>query len=192
VGEESDAARAQVLIARATVAEELERLEAAARAAVDIPAKVRRHPVRAAGIAAGAGFFAVGGPRRVLRGARRLVLGPEEPLPKSMLPEEIDKSLRKLGTDGEKVRGTIEREFARYLEQSAPDRRNRDLAGILAVFLSALGRGVMLRGAQRIADQILSPDVEGYRQQLERVRSRTATPPADATATGGAERPPTR
>jgi hypothetical protein len=40
VGEGSDTARAQVLAARQDLAGELGRLEASARAAVDVPAKV--------------------------------------------------------------------------------------------------------------------------------------------------------
>jgi hypothetical protein len=116
VGEGSDNARAQVLAARQDLAGELGRLEASARAAVDVPAKVKRNPVKAAGVAAGAGFLLIGGPPKVFRRAKRFVLGPAEPLPKSMLPDEIDKALSKLGDDGDKVRGTLEREFAAYLE----------------------------------------------------------------------------
>ena len=41
---ETDAARDRVLAARAALGEELETLEASARAAVDIPAKIRRRP----------------------------------------------------------------------------------------------------------------------------------------------------
>ena len=61
MGEGSDAARAQVLAAREALADELERLEASARTAVDVPAKVRRNPGKAVGVAAGAGFLLVGG-----------------------------------------------------------------------------------------------------------------------------------
>ena len=102
---ETDAARDRVLEARAALGEELETLEASVRAAADIPAKIRRNPARAAAVAGGAGFLAIGGPRRVLRAGRRAVFGAPAPFPKSMLPEEIDKSLRRLGDDGDKVRG---------------------------------------------------------------------------------------
>ena len=112
MGEGTAAARAEVLAARAALDEELVRLEASARAAVDIPAKVRRNPVKAAGVAAGVGFVAVGGPRKLFRRAKRAVMGPEEPLPERMLPEEIEKALKRMGGDGAKVRGLLEREFA--------------------------------------------------------------------------------
>ena len=104
MGEGTAAARAQVLAARQALDEELVRLEASARAAADVPAKVRRNPVKAAGLAAGAGFVVVGGPQRLFRRAKRAVVGPQEPLPKSMLPEEIEKSLKRMGKDGDKVR----------------------------------------------------------------------------------------
>ena len=64
---ETDAARDRVLAARASLGEELEVLEASARAAVDVPAKIRRSPAKAAAIAGGTAFVVLGGPRRVLR-----------------------------------------------------------------------------------------------------------------------------
>ena len=48
MGTRTDAAHAQVLAARADVEEQVDRLEAAGRAAIDIPAKVRRSPAKAA------------------------------------------------------------------------------------------------------------------------------------------------
>ena len=151
MGEGSDAARAQVLAAREALADELERLEASARTAVDVPAKVRRNPGKAVGVAAGAGFLLVGGPKRVFRRAKRAVLGPPEPLPTSMLPKEIDKAIRELGDDGEKVRGTIEREFASYLEQTAPQRKKRDVGTVGTILaLTVIRRRVRaLRPAAR-------------------------------------------
>ena len=64
MGTEAEAARAEVVASREAFSAELVRLEAAGRAAVDIKAKVRRNPAQAAGLAAGAGFLALGGPRR--------------------------------------------------------------------------------------------------------------------------------
>ena len=109
MGTEAEAARAEVVAAREAFSTELVRLEAAGRAAVDIKAKVRRSPAKAAGLAAGAGFLAVGGPLKVARGVGRALRGKREPLPPSLLPREVDKALRSLGDDGTKVRGTLER-----------------------------------------------------------------------------------
>jgi len=181
VGEGSDTARAQVLAAREALAEEFERLEASARTAIDVPAKVRRNPAKAVGLAAGAGFLLVGGPRRVFRRAKRVVLGPTEPLPKSMLPEQIDKAIRELGDDGDKVRGTIEREFASYLEQTAPQRKQRDLGTVTAIMLSALVRPLFERYGKQLIDQLFSTDRDEFEEQLAKVRAR-----ANGAATGDA------
>jgi hypothetical protein len=125
VGTRTDAALAEVVAARAGLAGEVDRLEAAGRSAVDIPAKIKRSPGKAAAVAGGAAFLAVGGPRRVFRRARKVVTGHEDaPLPKALLPKDIEKALKKLGTDGDKVRGTLERDFSHYLDERAAQRRN--------------------------------------------------------------------
>lgn len=189
MGEGSDSARAGVLAARARVDEELVRLEASARAAVDVPAKVRRNPGKAVGVAAGAGFLLVGGPQRLFRRAKRAVMGPPEPLPKSMLPGEIDKALSSLGEDGDKVRGTLEREFAAYLDQTAPARKERDLTAVIAIVLSSLARPLITKAGRQLIDQIFATDPDAYRQQLERIRDRgrpstTPTGPTPPAAPG--------
>ena len=116
---ETDAARDRVLAARASLGEELETLEASARSAIDIPAKIKRSPAKAAAVVGGTAFLALGGPKRVFRAGKRAVTGEPEPLPPSMLPKEIDKALRALGDDGTKVRGALERDFAAYAKQRA-------------------------------------------------------------------------
>ena len=124
MGTRTDAALSQVVAARGDLAHEIDRLEAAGRAAVDIPAKIRRSPAKAAAVAGGAAFLAVGGPRRVFRRARKAVTGHEQaPLPKALLPKEIEKALKKMGSDGDQVRGTIERDFSKYLDERAKERR---------------------------------------------------------------------
>ncbi len=171
------AARHEAREARAALTEEIERLEASARAAVDIRAKVRRNPVRTAGIAAGAGFLLVGGPVRVARRARNAIFGKPDPLPRSMLPKEIDKALSELGPDGDRVRGTIEREFAEYLREKAPERRSRSLTGTAASLAGLVGRPVAQRVGRQLAEQLLAPDGPGFQEQLAKVRARRA--PAD-------------
>jgi ElaB/YqjD/DUF883 family membrane-anchored ribosome-binding protein len=181
------AARAEALAARAALDDEIDRLEASARAAVDIPAKIRRNPVRTVGAAAGAGFLLVGGPMKVLRRARNAVFGKPDPLPRSMLPREIDKAISELGDDGARVRGTIEREFAAYLKEKAPERRERDLPGVTASLLSQLGRPVVQRAGRRLAEELLSPRESSFADQLARVRGRRAdggSGPADPGGEG--------
>jgi len=181
---EVEAARAEVLAARAAVVDETARLGAAARSAVDIPAKVRQAPAKTAGIAAGAVFLAAGGPQRLVRRVRRAIWGPEADLPKSLLPEEVDKTLRKLGSDGEKVRGVLEREFAEYLEEKSEARKQRDLGAIAAIVAANVLKPASAQAGKRLAQSLFSPDQKGFEEALRRFRGGTAEPggaPASAS-----------
>ena len=161
MGAPTDAARAAAVASRATLQEEVVRLEASARAAVDIPAKIRRAPAKTAGLAAGAIFVAAGGPKRIFRRAIRAVRGPQADLPKSMLPKEVDKTLRKLGADGDKVRGTIEREFADYLEAKAPERKSRDLGATASLIAGQVLGPVTKRVGRQLAEELFTPKTAG-------------------------------
>jgi hypothetical protein len=172
VGARTDAARAEVLAAREGLDEELVRLEASGRAAVDIPARIRREPAKVLGTAGGAAFLLLGGPKRVLKGLQRAVQGEKADLPKSMLPPQIDKALRKLGPDGEKVRGTLEHEFAAYLDETAPKRRERDLTGTAAAVLGSVLLPVSKRLGKQLAERALDPDGFGFNDGMRRARER--------------------
>jgi hypothetical protein len=172
VGTRTDAAQAAVVAARADLAEQVDRLEAAGRAAVDIPAKVKANPAKAAGVAAGGAFLALGGPKRLFRRAKRAVTGKDEELPSELLPKEVEKTLRKLGTDGRAVRGTLEREFSRYLEDRQKERKREGLiAAVTGVAVTAL-RPIAIRGGRQIAERMLDPNQPAFNEQLERVRRR--------------------
>jgi hypothetical protein len=172
VGARTDAARAEVLAAREGLDEELVRLEAAGRAAVDIPARLRREPAKVLGTAGGAAFLLLGGPKRVLKGVRKAILGDKADMPKSMLPPEIEKQLRKLGPDGAAVRATLEREFADYLDEKAPQRRERDLAGTAAVLLGGVLKPVTERLGRQLAERALDPDGFTFAEGMRRARAR--------------------
>jgi hypothetical protein len=180
VAEDTDAARDRVLAARAALGEELEALEASARAAVDIPAKIRRSPAKAAAIAGSAGFVVLGGPRRLFGAARRRVFGPTAELPRQMLPKEIEKTLKKLGADGDKVRGAIERDFAAYAKEAEKDRG----VGALA---TAAARPLVLRGARAAAEWFFRPDEGGFQARLAEVRERARDEVAKRRAEGEPE-----
>jgi hypothetical protein len=192
VGARTDAARAAAVASRADLAEEVARLEAAGRAAVDIPAKIRRAPARTAGLAAGAAFMVAGGPKRVVRRLRRAVLGPEVDLPKSMLPREVDRTLRKLGTDGEKVRGTLEREFASYLDEKAEERRKRDLSATAALLGASVLGPVSKRLGARLAEELFTPKAAGrgtFDAAVQRARGRWSGGSGDAATLPGEPKP---
>jgi hypothetical protein len=186
VGTRTDAARSEVLAARAGLDEELVRLEASARAAVDIPARLRREPAKVLGTAGGAAFLLLGGPRRVFKGVRRAIFGPNAELPKSMLPPEIEKTLKKLGPDGAKVRGTLEREFADYLDEKAPQRRERDIGATAASLLGGVLKPVTERLGRQLAERALSPDGLTFADGMRRARERRN----GASAEGNGVKPP--
>ena len=172
MGTRTDAALAQVVAARAEFDTELDRLEAAGRAAVDVPAKIKRSPVKAAGVAAGAAFLVAGGPKRLFRRAKRAIRGEEEALPKSLLPDEIEKAVRKLGSDGKQVRGTLEREFAKYLDDRSKERKKEGIvAAATGIALGAL-RPVAIRSGKNLAERMMNPDGPSFEEQLEKIRSR--------------------
>ena len=175
---ETDAARDRVLAARVALGEELEVLEASARAAVDVPAKIRRSPGKTAAVVGGTAFVVLGGPRRILRRGKRAVFGAPEPLPESMLPEEIEKSLRSMGDDGAKVRGLLERDFAAYAQQRSRDRaQTRTL-----LFLT--GARPLLSGATKAATKwLFRTDDEGFQARLAQIRERGAKIGKDEAAT---------
>ena len=112
-------ARQAVVDARLAVEKELDELGLATKAAIDIPAKIRRNPVRTVGLGAGAAFLLLGGPKRVLRQVEHRVF-PKRRYRK-LTPAEIDRAIDRLGDeDQERVRAHIERDFASYLEKEHP------------------------------------------------------------------------
>jgi len=172
VGTRTDAALAQVVAARADLDAELDRLEAAGRAAVDIPAKVKREPVKAAGVAAGAAFLALGGPKRLFRRVKTAIRGEEDPLPSELLPDEINKVLKKLGSDGKKVQVTLDKEFAKYLDDRAKERKKEGVvAAVVALGTTAL-RPVAMRTGRQLVERMLNPDGPSFEEQMKRLRER--------------------
>jgi uncharacterized protein YjbJ (UPF0337 family) len=152
VAAEQDAARDRVLAARAAFDAELTGLGASARDAVDIPAKVRRSPAKAAAIVGGVAFILMRGPQRLWTAFRSRVFGRRGAMPDRMLPKEIEKTLDKLGKDGDKVRGTIERDFADSVKQRQKDRR-----AIPTVLLLAALRPALSYGARRAMEILTAP-----------------------------------
>lgn len=115
---EVEQAFAQLLAARSAFGEEIDGLTASTQAALDIPAKIRRNPVRTAALAGGAGFLLLGGPKRVLKAAGRALPGRKRDPYEGLLPDEIERVLKdsKLGRDP-RVRMAIEKDFAEYLRR---------------------------------------------------------------------------
>jgi hypothetical protein len=109
-------ALAKVDAARAELESSLDQMSSATQTALDVPAKIRRNPVKTAALVGGAGFLLAGGPRRVIRSALRTVR-PERPDPYAgLLPEEIEKVLKDVGlADDPEIRRALDQDFAEYL-----------------------------------------------------------------------------
>lgn len=174
---EQDAARDRVLAARAALDEELTELQGSARAAVDIPSKIRQSPAKAAAVAGGVAFLVLRGPQRLWRALREKVTGRPAPMPSRLLPKEIEKTLDKMGDDGDKVRGTLERDFASYVKEKQKDRR-----GMVSILLLGLIRPMITRGARRAGEFLMSPSPEGYPTRLDEIRARAGATADDARA----------
>jgi hypothetical protein len=172
VGARTDAARAEVVASRQLLLDEVAGLEAAGRSAIDIPAKIRRSPAKVAALAAGTAFIVLGGPKRTYRAIRRAVLGPKADLPKSMLPEQIDKALHSLGDDGNRVRGLLEREFVDYLEKNKPVREARDLRGTVSELGGNLLRPATAEAGKRLAKELFKPEGGSFHQVMDRIQAR--------------------
>jgi hypothetical protein len=172
VGARTDAARAEVVASRQLLLEEATRLQAVSRGTFDLPGRLVRQPARIGLAAAGLAFLVLRGPQRVYRGLRRIFLGPRANMPKSMLPKEIDKALRALGSDGEQVRGVLEREFAEYLERDRPRREARDVRGTVSELGGNLLRPITREAGKRMAKVLFSPDGPSFAAAMDRLKGR--------------------
>lgn len=111
-------AKAELEAARAATATSLDALTAATQSALDVPAKIRRNPVKTAALAGGAGFLIAGGPRRVLRFVGRRIRPATRDPDDGLLPHEIERVLRDSGVAGHpEVRQALEADFADYLRR---------------------------------------------------------------------------
>ena len=111
-------ARNQVLAARGTLEEDLDGLSEATRSALDIPAKVRRNPVKSVALAGGAGFLLLGGPRRLIRSATSRIFPTRRDPYDGLLPDEVERILKRSGAYNEPgVKEALEADFADYLRR---------------------------------------------------------------------------
>jgi hypothetical protein len=111
-------ARQQVAAARQNAETQLDAMGASARAAIDIPAKLKRHPVETAGVLGGTAFMLLGGPKRVAKAAERRFFPARANRPPTLLPKDVDKTIDRLPEeDREQIRAHLERDFSNYLQK---------------------------------------------------------------------------
>jgi len=115
---EVQAALDELIAARAELARSLDSFGDASRSALDIPAKVRRNPVKTAALVGGTGFLLMGGPKRVVRAMGRRVFGRRPDPHDGLLPAEIEQVLKDAGLAKDpEVRRALDKDFADYLRQ---------------------------------------------------------------------------
>jgi hypothetical protein len=175
VGEQAQQARQRVVEARAALADEVDDLGSAARTTFDIPATVRANPVQTAGLAGGAVFLAVGGPKKLIQGVRRAMRRGKPPRAKGLLPKEIERAVDALGEDGPYVKARLEREFASYIQDKKKNKQLEPTAQqsfwrLFDIMAGPLGT----QAARKLAEQLLQ------------------TPPPTTSGAADATRPPTR
>lgn len=158
-----------VAAARQALADELVKLEASVRSAVDIKAKVKRSPGKAAAAVGGTAFVVLGGPRKVFRSVKHRIVGQPDPLPPSLLPDQVEKAVRALGDDGAKVRGALEREFAAFVGDGVRTEnrfRRRLLYATAAPLASTVAREIIKRVAATSADDVAARE-EAIRARID-------------------------
>jgi hypothetical protein len=175
------AALAELKNARAAVAESLDQLSSSAQAALDIPAKIRRNPVKTAALIGGTGFLLAGGPRRVVRYAVRKVR-PERPDPYAgLLPPEIEKVLKDadLASDSE-VRRALNEDFADYLRQKGRYEPPPTAATALWRTFDRLAGPLGTAGARVLVQRLMEAEHDRSARRTEarrKARQRRATGP---------------
>ncbi len=107
-----------------------------------------------------------------------------------MLPDDIEKVVRQLGSDGDRVRGALEREFARYLSDRAKARSDGDFRELTTNVAANLLKPASSKLGRQLAEQLFAPDSEGLDDALAKVRARYAAKPDGADGSGAAKQRP--
>lgn len=151
-------AHEEVVAARKALGHELDELRGATRSAVDIPAKVKRNPVKTVGLLGGAGFLAVGGPKRILQAMERRVRPAKRDRLKGILPKDVEKLVDKTATNAEEVRQRLEQDFYDWMSkkrpQQAPANARQSFWKTYDSFLGPLGA----LGAKAMAEKLFAAD----------------------------------
>jgi len=177
-------ARQAVVDARLAVEKELDDLGLATRAALDIPAKIRRNPVRTVGVGAGAAFLLLGGPKRMLKQVEQRVF-PKRRY-RRLTPAEIDRAVDRLGEeDREAARAHLERDFASYLEKEhAKEQPNarRSFWGTYDTVMAIVGAAAARELVKRFLEVPQEARQEGAEKDAKVAQADAKAATADAKA----------
>jgi hypothetical protein len=132
MGATLDETRVELDSQRARVRATAERLEAAARHAVDLPARIRENPIQTAAIAGGLAFLLLGGPRRVVRQVRQAVRGSDAERAYAALPGSLRALVDSTAPGRGDARDEARRQLALAIHAWREDPKNRRKAARLA------------------------------------------------------------
>jgi len=99
-------ARQQVADARRATAAELDNLGTSTRAALDFPAKIKKHPLQTVGVVGGAAFLVTGGPKRVARAAEKRFFPKRGLRPPKLMPSFFSPRAKIWSSSMSGIRGT--------------------------------------------------------------------------------------
>ncbi|CAN5710484.1 hypothetical protein BH23CHL7_BH23CHL7_24620 [soil metagenome] len=168
-------ARQEVANARLAADAELDEMGSAVRAAVDIPTKVKRQPLKYGALGAGAAFLALNGPKRAIKGVEKRFFPRRHE--RRLTPKEIDRVIDRLPEEErDAVRRRLEREFAAYLRREHPKpepNARRSLWSTYDMFAGIVGGALMRELAKRFVEA-----------PANRNPAPRKSPPADEEAVG--------
>ncbi len=178
-------AHQEVVAARRQLGHELDELRVATRSAVDIPAKIKRNPVQTVGLIGGAGFLAVGGPKRVLQAVGRRVRPTKKDRFKGILPKDVEKLVDRTASNAEEVRQRLEQDFYDWMSkkrpQQAPANARQSFWKTYDSFLGPLGA----LGTKALAERLFAADAKRTTASGEQERpGSTSTADRIATSVG--------
>lgn len=142
MGATLDETRLELEAQRARVRATAQRLEAATRHALNLPARIRENPIQTAAIAGGIAFLVLGGPRRVVRKVRQTVRGSDAERAYAALPGSLRALIDSAAPGRGDARDEARRQLALALHAWREDPKNR-------------------RRAERLASETLSPPGPG-------------------------------
>lgn len=166
-----EVARAQDALhaARETAADEMNELGPALRRSLDFPTKIRRNPVQTAGIAGGAAFLLLGGPRKAAKALERRLFPKRYNRPPTLLPKHVDQALDRLEpADRDQVRGHLEKDFAAYIKKEHPKEpadARRSIWSTYDLILGTVGTRAAREMVKRLFDPPPSDDERGSRRR---------------------------
>jgi hypothetical protein len=173
------AALRELQAARSDAEAALDGVTDASKRALDLPAKVRRNPLKSAALLGGTGFLLAGGPRRVLRFALGRVRPETRDPHAGLLPDEIEKVLRDSGLARDpEIRRALDEDFAEYLRKKGRYDPDPTPSTVLWRTFDRLAGPLGTAGARVLVGRIMSAekDREAARADLRaasRARART-------------------